>query len=553
LAGGCGAHNKMNAGEISGPAEGDGDASAYVPGDDGIALSPTELEVLNSTGELDGNLSREAMDEISIQYKYFLHRGRPAFERVLRRAEVYLPHVKQVFAERGMPEELAYLAIVESGYNPAAVSRAGAAGTWQFMPFTGQKYGLAQDWWVDERRDPYKATRAAAEYLAKLYGDFKDWHLAVAAYNAGEGKIGRALEGTGAGDFFELARRNAMLDEKARLKDETRQYVPRFLAVCKLMRHADKLGFVPPDPGAARGVVRLEAAPGTDLTAVARAADMEWAEFSDYNPAFRRHVTPVNRASAIYVPEHAGEKTARHLADAQARAAGGGWKAYTAAKGDTWPRVSAKTGIPVDVLKQANAGKNLRAGIKLRIPGGGPAPSALRAARTLPVPERKKSAPPPATARRARTGSGSSPGGTESVHVVRPGDTLYAVSRLYGTDVESLLRDNGMENARNLKAGQRLRIVGGASPVPAAKDGAKEADAAPPPVAARTMKAENGGKGKNADPVSLADAGTYRVRPGDTLWSIARRLNVPPRSLLRLNNMSVSDTLRPGDVVRVSN
>lgn len=434
---------------------------SYVPDDDGIPLSSTELAALNSTGELDRNLSREAMDDIVIQYKYFLHKARPTFERFLRRAELYLPYAKQVFRERGLPEELAYIAMIESGYNPMAVSHAGAAGPWQFMPFTGKKYGLTQDWWADERHDPYKATHAAAAYFAKLHGDFKDWHLAVAAYNAGEGKIGRALEGTGAGGFFELTRMNHKLDEKARLKDETRQYVPRFLAVCKLMRNLDKLGFIPPDPALARRASSLSAAPGTDLRAAARAAGMDWAEFSAWNPAFRRHVSPEDRACALYVPEQSKENVALFLADASARGAGARQR-YTVAKGDSWQRISARSGVPVGMLKRGNKGKKLVAGAVLHIPGGGLSPAAAQIARATPASVRKKQA---------------------------------------------------------------------ASP-PALAAGGKKASA---------RAAASGGQG-----------GTYRVRQGDTMWSIARKHNVPPGNLMRLNNMDASDTLRAGAVVRIA-
>ena len=389
LAGGCGARSVVEDDPPAADTAEQDEMFQYVPKDDGIPLSSTELAVLNSTGELDGALSSDAMDDITIQYKYFLHKARPTFGRFLRRAEVYLPYVKQVFKERGLPEDLAYIAFIESGYNPIIVSRAGAAGTWQFMPFTGKKYGLAQDWWMDERHDTFKATHAAAEYLAKLYGDFKDWHLAIAAYNAGEGKIGRALEGTGATSFFELVRKNGMLDARARLKDETKQYVPRLLAVCKMMRNLEELGFIPPDPGAATTLTKLEARPGTDLFAVAQAADMDWMEFSLLNTAYKRHVSPTDRDSVLYVPEHALDKALACLDGTSARRAGG-WKTYTVAKRDSWQRISAMSGVPVGVLKRANGNKALRAGMSLRIPGGGVSPAAVQIARATPAAVKKK-------------------------------------------------------------------------------------------------------------------------------------------------------------------
>ena len=552
----------------------------YVPIDDGIPLSSAELAVLNSTGQLDGALSNDAMDDISIQYKYFLHKGRPTFERFLRRAEVYLPYVQQVFKERGLPEELAYIAFIESGYNPIVVSRAGAAGTWQFMPFTGQKYGLMQDWWMDERHDTFKATHAAADYLAKLYGDFKDWHLAIAAYNAGEGKIGRALEGTGAHGFFELVRKNDKLDERARLKDETKQYVPRFLAVCKMMRNLEKLGFVPPDPGAATTLTKVEARPGTDLVAVAQAAGMDWTDFSAHNPAYKRHVSPADRSSSLYVPGHARDKAQACLDDSCARRSGG-WKTYTAVKNDTWQRISAKSGVPVGVLKEANSNTTLKAGAVVQIPGGGTSPAAMQIAKATPASVKKKEAAPPvavaqkaspakeaavpqtkpqpsaaAGAQAAKTQSlpapkteAKAPAQEQGFYVAKTGDTVYSIARTHGTDVDSVLRANQLASPQQLRTGQKLRM-------PAASAGTSRTTAVTKPHPPPQENAAGNKKAAQPPPAvqtaSAAHAGTYRVQPGDTVYSIARKHKVPPQELIRINKMSDPGALRPGDTIRVA-
>jgi membrane-bound lytic murein transglycosylase D len=552
LAGGCGTR-KAGVGDPGDMAVGQDDLFQYVPKDDGIPLSPAELAILNSTGALDGKLSSDAMDDIAIQYKYFLHRGRPTFERFLRRAEVYLPYVKQVFKERGLPEDLAYIAFIESGYNPFVVSRAGAAGTWQFMPFTGQKYGLMQDWWMDERHDTFKATHAAADYLAKLYGDFKDWHLAVAAYNAGEGKIGRALEGTGTKSFFELVRKNAMLDERAQLKDETKQYVPRFLAVCKMMRNLEKLGFIPPDPGAATTLTKVEAGPGTDLLAVAQAVGMDWVEFSSHNPAYKRHVSPVDRGGALYVPGHAKDRALACLGDGRAQRAGG-WKSYTATKNDSWQRISAASGVPVGVLKRVNDNTTLKAGAILRIPGGGVSPAAVQIARVTPASVKKmegaqatKAASLPAPQIEAKPAATA-----EGTHVAKAGDTVYSIARQYGTDVDSVLRVNQLVSPQQLRVGQKLRIPGAA------------AVASPPDAKAQRPSTQENKTGNpkadkpasNVQTVMVAEAagkaGTYCVQPGDTVWSIARKHKVPPQDLMRINKMGDTAILRPGDTLRVA-
>ena len=163
---------------------------------------------------------------------------RGVMESWLKRAQRYLPHTGRFLAE-GLPEDLIYLPFAESGFNPFALSRSGASGVWQFMPGTGKHYGLTVDDWIDERRDPYASTEAAIKYLKKLYADFGDWSLALAAYNAGEGKIGRALAKTGCEDYFSLC------EASDDLREETKLYVPKFLALVKIAGNLEELGFEP--------------------------------------------------------------------------------------------------------------------------------------------------------------------------------------------------------------------------------------------------------------------------------------------------------------------
>ena len=267
--------------------------------DDNIPLLDPEKKAFRTSGELDQNLTASELRQVEIYYKNYLHKSRMTIERFMYRALPYLAYTREVFRSKGLPEELAFLAFIESGYNPWAVSRSNAVGMWQFMSPTGRQYGLVQDWWVDERRDPYQATRAAADYLAELYDTFGDWNLAIAPYNAGPGKIGRALKATGAKSFFELSAKNhTMRYGKLRLKQETIQYVPRYLAMTKIMRNFEELGFKPEAHTLTGGksmitvpAVEIKANPGTDLASVAKELGMDWALFSAYNPAFRRYNT----------------------------------------------------------------------------------------------------------------------------------------------------------------------------------------------------------------------------------------------------------------------
>lgn len=169
----------------------------------GPLLEP-ELHAFLSVGDIDKDITAEQLKFIEKEYKHYVKnpRGRTTIERFMYRAMPYLKYTKQVFRDRNMPEELAYLAFVESGYHPFARSSANALGMWQFMAPTARHCGLTINWWLDERLDPYKATNAAADYLQEMYDEFHDWYLALAAYNAGPGKIRRALAETGTDNFL---------------------------------------------------------------------------------------------------------------------------------------------------------------------------------------------------------------------------------------------------------------------------------------------------------------------------------------------------------------
>lgn len=519
---------------------------AIPPVDDGLPLTPAEQAALASTGEVDRNLSPEDYRAVVLHFKYYTHRARGTMERLARRSQNYLPYVREVLRKRGLPEELAYLAIVESGYNPNAVSSSGAVGIWQFMPYTGKLYGLDYDWWIDERRDPYKATHSAASYLAKLYGDFNDWHLALAAYNAGEGKIGRALAGTGAKGFFELVRRNESLDEKARLKDETKQYVPRFIAITKIMRNLQSLGFAPLDTSCAIRPVEVRVRPGTDLMALAQASGMSWASFSDLNPAFRRYVSPPDAHSVIYLPEARREAALAYLAKPQTRNYAG-WQPYTVRKGDTLERVGKRAGVPVSVLKQVNKvrSNNLKVGSTLLIPGG-----------THHEPDTG-----PAIKRALAERRGS--------YIVKQGDTLYSIARTQGVELNTLMQANGMAEAHTLRVGQKLYIPGGSeAPAPQPVATSKpEKPQAPVARATSTPEPRQLVASVTAMPVSAAKAPsrsagpsaavktktvTYKVQQGDTMWAIARKFNVHPKELMRQNRLEMDTVLRPGDSITVT-
>ena len=491
--------------------------------EDSEPLTATEVAALKSTGQIDRNVPASAMPAVTAQYKHFLHKGRRTMEIFSQRSGNYLGYARRVFRSRGMPEELAYLAIVESGYRADAKSRAGAAGAWQFMPYTGMKYGLTQDWWMDERLDPYKATEAAADYLQKLYGDFRDWPTAIAAYNAGEGKMRRAKEGTGARNFYEVCERNARLDDKAQLRPETMQYVPRFVAISKIMRNLGPLGFTPVNHDAMPQVERLTARPGTDLMALSKASGMSWTDFQSYNMHHLQPISSTERSTFVYVPRLQSAKAQAFLQRSGGTFAN--WRpAKVATSADSWDRIARRSGVSVAQLRAANGGKTkIYRGETVLVPR-----SADMSERAVAAGSGRKSAP----AGKAPAGKREK-GSPAGVHVLAAGETLYGVARKYGVSLGELQAANDIDNPGKVHVGQKLRI-------PGAGQSAGRA-------VAQAGKNPSGSLGKRKG----GGATTYVVKANDSLWNIARQHNVSVDDLKRWNDVD-ERSLRVGATLVVS-
>jgi membrane-bound lytic murein transglycosylase D len=217
--------------------------------------------------------------------RYFQTTIRGKFVTWLARSEKYIPFMKNLLKEHGLPEDLVYLALIESGFNPHAYSRAKAVGLWQFISLTGKRYGLRVDWWVDERRDPEKSTIAAAKYLKDLYEMFDCWYLAAAGYNAGEYKIIRAIKRYRTEDFWKLTKQRY-------LKRETKDYVPLMIAAALVAKDPEKYGFMDVQYEEPLRYEKVKVPELTALSLVARASETSLEEIKDLNPELRRAVTP---------------------------------------------------------------------------------------------------------------------------------------------------------------------------------------------------------------------------------------------------------------------
>jgi len=251
------------------------------PSEDLVKL---EEGIDDSVVEKPYNIPMVLNDSVENHLEYFKTRGRDAFQLWLDRSARYIPLMKEIFKQKNLPEDLVYIAMIESGFNPYAVSWAKAVGPWQFMSATGKLYGLKIDWWIDERKDPVKSTVAAAEHLKDLRNLFGSWPLAMASYNAGAGKVQRAVLRTRSEDFWDLK-------ASRYIRKETKNYVPKFMAATIIAKNPESYGFTVSkfEPFKYDEIVLDES---TDLRLVARCSGATYQEIKELNPELRRWVTP---------------------------------------------------------------------------------------------------------------------------------------------------------------------------------------------------------------------------------------------------------------------
>ena len=508
-----------------------------------VLLTPDELQALQDDAEIHFELDIKETDILQDYFIYYTKNKHQVFQRWLKRAEQYLPYIRKVFTQKGLPQDLIFLPFAESGFNPLAYSHAGAAGMWQFMPATGRMFGLESNWWVDERRDPYKSTVAAAEYLHQLYKRFEDWYLVLAAYNAGGGHVSQAMRRCGSSDYFDLA--SASL-----LHNETRRYVPKFLAILKIVRNLDTLGFEPIDWEAPAEPNSIQVPPGTDLHALAESVGMKWSEFQARNPFFRRPAAPPEGDSTVYLPAQKIASAKSFLAGAN-NVASKGVHRYRIKPGDSWWRLSRRFDLPLAELKKFNqaSSNTLRPGQWVLIPA------------------------PPQTAQHDTVPAGSA-------YVVKSGDTLWQIARSLDTTVKALRQANPGLSAQQLSVGQKIKLPRQASTRQIASRRANytvragdtlwgiadrfhlslsslvQANGlhkdAPLHVGTQLYIPDMGEAQQARARKTAAEARVhYQVQKGDNLWSIARRFGVSPAKIMEWNQLSSRDIIHPGDTLTI--
>lgn len=428
-------------------------------------------------------------DQVLFWKEYFSTRIPERFALYLTRMGRYEPLISHQLRQRGMPQDLIFLALIESGFSPVAYSPAHAVGVWQFIAATGRRYGLEVSHYIDERRDPVRATEAALDYLEDLYERFGSWYLAAASYNTGENRVERLLRthadgARGDDDLFWQIR--------DRLPRETREYVPKIIAAAILGRHADHFGFgeVEPEPAESFEVVTVPDA--TDLGVIAGAAGVDVAEVKALNPHFLRDMTPPGRAVQVRLPPGRGEAFTKAYAlippDERVQ-----FIEHMVRPGETLSHIARRYGVSIGELQAANRISNPHAiamNSRLIVPrGGGARPAA--GSRSVAEPSEGGS------------GAGES---ASSTYTVRRGDSLWTIARSFGVSVDDLRQWNQLSGS-TIRPGQKLEL-------------------------------------RHA-------FRTYSVQAGDTLWDIARAHGVTIAEIRDWNGLSSESVIRPGQTLHI--
>jgi len=456
--------------------------------------TPQEVDDLWQRIEMQLALPINEHRAITQQLKWY--KRHPAYiKRVSKRAEPYLYFIVEEIEKRNMPLEIALLPIVESAFDPFAYSHGAASGMWQIISGTGKRYGLEQNWWYDGRRDVIAATTAALDYLQYLHKYFKgDWLHALAAYNSGEGRVGRAIKKNRRlnkpTDFWSL-----------KLPKETKNYVPKLLALSSLLKNSKQHGINWPTIDNVQKVAQVSIESQMDLALAAKLADIELKDFYQLNPGFNRWATSPNNSHKLLLPvdkvETFSEALAKTSKDDRLK-----WTRYKIKSGDTLGAISRKFDTTSAIIRQTNnvKGSSIQAGDFLLIP----------------IASTKLSDYQLSADSRLNAKQNTKYGKHKISHLVQSGDNLWDIARKYKVNHRNIAKWNGIAPTDNLKLGKKLVIW-------------------------------LGDKNNN---VALQNRVyrkvTYKVRNGDSIARIAKKFNVRVKDVVRWNALNIKKYLKPG-------
>jgi len=473
------------------------------------AQEPTPEELLKT----EKPSGAESTYEIPIEYNqrvakamYYLQTvGRKPFEKYLKRSGKYMDLMREIIKSKNLPENIVYLPFIESGFSAKAYSWAHAVGFWQFIASTGRNYGLDRNWWMDERRDFVKSTHAACNYLAFLYDTFKDWNLALAAYNAGEGGIGRAVVRQNKKDFWGL-----------KLKKQTYNYVPLYMASVVIAKNPEKYGFyVVPDPPLVYDEVVIDKC--LDLKSIAKVLDTDLETLRELNPELLRDITPPHVYNYnLRIPRNGSEVFWSYYNQLPLQKKTY-WVTHKVQRGETLSRIAHKYGVSASTLANTN---NLSTKTKLR--RGQPIKIPVIVSQKYAASEviKKNSS--------SKIASTVKPKAMAQQKLIRyrvkSGDSLFELAQRFNTTPSQIRKLNGINKKDYLIQGHIIKM----------------------PL--RTSPAQND---DNFIDKATHKVLIYIVKSGDTLWGIAQSFGTSLRSLKDWNNLMNPRKLKPGQRLKI--
>lgn len=431
---------------------------------------------------------------------YFQGRGAPHMKRYLERSARYLPAMKKILKENGMPEDLVYIALIESGFGFSARSHAGAVGYWQFIAPTGRRYDLTINSLIDERKDPYKSTMAAVKYFRSLYNVFGNWYFAFAAYNGGENRMFRVLMKHESRDFWAIAETKRMLPK------ETVNYIPKYLAARMIAKNPERYGFKDLEYLEPLSYSEVVASQTVNLKTLAQEMGVDYEEIRMLNPQYNTEFAPnFNKSLVLRVPKGTSEKATLALSKSYvtnermiAQARSNGTYTYRVRRGDNLSTIAKRHGTTVANLRALNKRLDrrgiLRVGQRLIVPDRASPQQILKDLKKGTKEQRTADRKPKSSSRVIRS---------KQTVVVRKGDTLIGIANKYGVTLSQLLRENNLKSNSKLFVGKKLVI----------------------PTTAKKV---------------------IIVRKGDTLTNIARKHNVSLSRILSANDMNRKSKLLAG-------